>query len=72
MTEAQAIEAACIAGAVNVLRERAEVQRKRAAQNSASAGEKFPGVIIRNGEAAIAAQLAEAFDRIANEMAIKT
>lgn len=64
------IEAAIIAGAARVLRRRAAIQRQRAADGTVPAGENFPGVMIRSGEAVIADRLANEFTRIAEELEI--
>jgi len=62
------IEFAVCAGAVRALRARAAVQRRKAADGTSTAGEKYPDVIIRTGEAAVAEKLAATFERIAAEI----
>ena len=62
------IELAIRAGAVRALRTRAGKQRQRAAGGIAVAGDHFPGVRVRSPEAAMAANLANAFERIADEI----
>ena len=43
-------------------------QRQRAADGTSSAGEQFPDVAIRTGEAAVAARLAATLEQIADEI----
>jgi hypothetical protein len=62
------IELAVRAGAARALRARAALQRKKAAGGTSSAGEQFPNVVIQTGEAAVAANLAATFERIAYEI----
>jgi hypothetical protein len=62
------IDRAVRAGAARALRTRADLQRLRAAEGSSSAGEKYPDVVVRSPEAAMAANLADAFERIAIEI----
>ena len=62
------IELAIRAGAARALRARAAVQRRKAADGTSTAGEKYPDVIIRTGEAAVAEKLAATFERIAAEI----
>ena len=62
------IELAVRAGAAKALKARAAVQRLRAADGTSSAGDHFPGVLVRSPEAAMAANLAAAFERIAAEI----
>ena len=62
------IELAILAGAVRALRTRADKQRQKAAGGIAAAGDHFPGVMVRSPEAAMAANLADAFERIADEI----
>ena len=62
------IELAILAGAVRALRTRAGRQREKAAGGIAAAGDHFPGVMVRSPEAAMAANLAHAFERIAEEI----
>jgi hypothetical protein len=47
---------------------RAGRQREKAAGGIAAAGDHFPGVMVRSPEAAMAANLATAFERIADEI----
>jgi len=56
------------AGALAALRKAAVAQRKIAADGTACAGEKFPGVVIRSPEAACAAHLAADWNEIADEL----
>jgi hypothetical protein len=60
------IELAILAGAVRAIRTRAGRQRGKAAGGIAAAGD--PGVVVRSPEAAMAANLADAFERIAEEI----
>ena len=60
------IELAIRAGAVPAIRTRADRQRQKAAGGIAAAGERFPDVLAP--EAAMAANLAAAFERIAAEI----
>jgi hypothetical protein len=62
------LERAVTVGAIAALRKRAEAQRQKAAEGSAPAGEKFPGVIIQSPEAATAMKIAADFDGIADEL----
>ena len=62
------IELAIRAGAVRALRTRAARQRQKAAGGIAVAREQFSNVIVRSPEAAMAANLADAFERIAAEI----
>jgi hypothetical protein len=62
------IELAICAGATRALRARAAVQRRKAADGTSSAGEQFPDVTIRTGEAAVAARLAATLEQIADEI----
>ena len=62
------IELAIRAGAVRALRTSADRQRQKAAGGIAAAGDHFPGVMVRSPEAAMAANLADAFERIADEI----
>jgi hypothetical protein len=62
------IELAIHAGAARALRTRAAVQRQMAVEGTSSAGEKYPGVVIQTGEAAIAGRLANAFELLADEI----
>ena len=62
------IEFAVCAGAACALRARAALQRKKASDGTAAAGEQFPDVVIRTGEAAVAEKLAATFERIAAEI----
>ena len=55
------------AGAARALRARASPQRSKGADGFTAAGEKFPEIIVRSPEAAMAANLADAFERIAIE-----
>jgi hypothetical protein len=59
------IELAILAVAVRALRTRADRQREKAAGGIAAAG---VGVMVRSPEAAMAANLANAFERIADEI----
>jgi hypothetical protein len=63
-----AIDAAIRDGAVRALRKRAKVQADRAAIGEIPAGDKYPGVIIRSGESAIASSLCAALSAIADEL----
>jgi hypothetical protein len=65
------IELGILAGAVRALRTRADRQREKAAGGIAAAGDQFPGVTVRSPEAAMAANLADAFERIAAELEAK-
>jgi hypothetical protein len=49
-------------------RARADKQREKASRGNAAAGDQFPGVLVRSPEAAMAASLADAFERIAGEI----
>jgi hypothetical protein len=60
------IELAICAGAARALRTRAAVQRQMAADGTSSAGDRFPTIVVRSPEAAMAANLADAFLRIAD------
>ena len=62
------MEIAVRTGAVRALRTRAAIQRRLAAEGTSAAGEKFPGITIQTGEAAIASRLAAAFERVADEI----
>jgi hypothetical protein len=62
------IDRAIRTGAVRALRTRADKQRAKAAGGIAAAGDHFPGVMVRSPEAAMAASLADAFERIAGEI----
>jgi hypothetical protein len=62
------IEIAVRAGAARALRARAAVQRQLAADGTSAAGEKYAGVIIRTGEAAVAARLTTMFEQIADDI----
>lgn len=55
-------------GAARALRSGAARQAAIAAIGCASAGERFPSVIVRTGEAAIALRLATALSEIADEI----
>jgi hypothetical protein len=61
------IELAVRVGAAKALKARAAVQREKAADGTSTAGEKYPDVVIRTGEAAVAARLADEFERVAAE-----
>ena len=50
------------------LRTRADKQRQKVAGGIAAAGEQFPGVTVRSPEAAMAANLAAEFERLADEV----
>jgi hypothetical protein len=63
-----AIEAALQDGAVRALRRRAEIQAKRAADGETPADERFPDVVIRSGESAIASSLSAALSAVADEL----
>jgi hypothetical protein len=63
-----AIETAIREGAVRALRRRAKVQADRATAGETQAGEKYPGVIIRSGESAIADSLSVVLSTIADEL----
>jgi flagellar biosynthesis/type III secretory pathway protein FliH len=63
------LEAAMLAGASSAPRERAERQARIAADGTTH-GKR--GVVIRTGEGAIAARLAEAFSQLADEFAADT
>jgi hypothetical protein len=57
--------------AIRALRTRVSRQRQKAADGISSAGEHFPGIFgifVRAPEAAMAANLAAAFERIAAEI----
>jgi hypothetical protein len=58
---------AIVARVVAALRKAGDAQRKIAADGTAAAGEKFPGVTIRSPEAACAASMAALWDGIASE-----
>jgi hypothetical protein len=62
------IELALRAGAAKALKARAAIQRLRATDGTSSAGEQFPDVTIRTGEAAVAARLAATLEQIADEI----
>ena len=62
------IELAVRSGAARALRTRAAVQRQRASDGIAAVGDKFPGLVIRSPEAAMAEKLADAFERLATEI----
>ena len=62
------IELAILAGAVRALRTRADNQREKAAGGIAAAGDHFPGMLVRSPEAAMAANLATEFERLADEL----
>jgi hypothetical protein len=62
------IELAVRAGAAKALKARAAIQRLRATDGTSSAGEQFPDVTIRTGEAAVAARLAATLEQIADEI----
>jgi hypothetical protein len=62
------IERAVRDGAARALRARAALQRKKAADGNAAAGEQFPDVTIQTGEAAVAGRLASAFELLAGEI----
>lgn len=62
------IELAIRAGAARALRARAAVQLRKAADGTSTAGEKYPDVVIRTGEAAVAEKLAATFERIVAEI----
>jgi len=62
------IELAIFAGAVRALRARADRQRQKAAGGIAAAWNHFPGVMVRSPEAAMAANLAAEFERLADEI----
>ena len=62
------IELAIRDGAARPLRTRANEQRRKAADGTSSAGEKYPYVTIQTGEAAVAARLAATFERVAYEI----
>jgi len=62
------IEEAVRAGALWALRKRAAVQRAKAADGTVSAGERFPGIMLRSPEAAVAASLAAGLDAAADEL----
>jgi hypothetical protein len=62
------IELAIRAGEGRGLRRRADKQRQKAADGISPAGDHFPGLAIRAPEAAMAANLAAAFERIAAEI----
>ena len=62
------IELAIRDGAARPLRTRANEQRRKAADGTSSAGEKYPYVTIQTGEAVVAARLADEFGRIADEI----
>ena len=64
----QEIEAAVRQGAARALRSRTARQAAIAAIGCVSAGERFPSVIVRAGEAAIALRLATALSQIADEI----
>jgi hypothetical protein len=64
-----ALDQAVIVGAVAALRKRARLQRDFAANGTAKAGDKFPGVTIRSPEASSAINLASSFDEIADVLA---
>ena len=63
-----ALEAAVAVGAARALRTRAAVQLQKAAGSIAAAGDQFPCVVIRWPEAAMAGNLAAAFERLAAEL----
>jgi hypothetical protein len=62
------IEFAIRAGAAKALRDRAALQRRKAADGTSTAGDRFPDVAIQTGEAAVAEKLADAFELIAAEI----
>jgi hypothetical protein len=62
------IETAVRAGAVRALRTRAKAQAQNAANGQVQAGDKYPGVVIRSGESAIASELYAALSAIADEL----
>ena len=63
-----ALEVAIRAGAVRALRRRAAAQRGTAAAGIIPAGEHFPGIVIRSPEGALANNLADGLERIANDL----
>jgi hypothetical protein len=50
------------------LRARADKQRRKAADGISMAGDGFPNIAVRSLDAAMAANLADAFERIADEI----
>ena len=66
------IERAIVAGAARALRAKAAVQLRKAADGTSTAGEKYPDVVIRTGEAAVAGRLASAFELLAGEIELDT
>ena len=65
--EAKILGAIC-AGAVRALRTRADKQRQMSADGTSTAGEQFSDVVVRSPEAAMAANLAAEFERLACEI----
>ena len=65
------IELAICVGAAKALKGRAALQRQKAADGTSSAGDHFPAVLVRSPEAAVAANLADAFERLADEMGVR-
>jgi hypothetical protein len=65
------IEAGFLAGASRALRNRAAVQQQRAADGTSPAGDKFPGVMIRSLEAALATHIAGDLEALAGEILVE-
>jgi hypothetical protein len=63
-----ALEQAILARVVCALRNAAAKQRGIAANGTSSAGEKYPGVVIRSPEAACAVNLADDWTAIADSL----
>jgi hypothetical protein len=61
------INSIIVAHVVAALRRAGDAQRKIAADGTAGAGEKFPGVTIKSPEAACASKMAAMWDGLASE-----
>jgi hypothetical protein len=68
VAERDPFETAMLQGAVRALRRRTERQASLASAGTVTAGERFPNVKIRTGEASIAGRLAAALSDIADEL----
>jgi len=62
------INSVIVAHEVAALRKARDAQRKIAADGTAAAGEKYPGVVIKSPEAACAAKMAELWDGLSAEL----
>ena len=62
------LKAAILAGAVIALRKRAAVQRAKAKEGTTPVGDRHPSVVVRSPEAAMADNIADGLERIADEI----